>query len=363
MTDFVHDAPAVRVIFAAGALARVPVEVARLGAGRVLLIGGPSAARYADELAAALGGRLAARIGEVVPHVPADLAAAAVARAGEAGADLVVCIGGGSATGLAKAVARQTRLPVLAVPTTYAGSEMTPIWGLTEGARKSTGRDRHVLPRTVVYDPLLTLGLPPAVSAASGMNAAAHCVEALYAPAASPVTALLAEEGLRALAAALPRVVAEPSDVDARATALYGAWLAGSVLGVAGMGVHHKVCHVLGGTYDLPHGGVHSAVLPHATAFNAPYAAAAMARAGRALGSPDPAGALWDLAAAIGAPTSLAAIGFRRAAADEAAALVAADPPANPRPVDRAGIRELLLAAYDGHRPDPPGQLDVHSGQ
>jgi maleylacetate reductase len=350
MRDFVHDVPAARVIFAAGALAQVPAEAARLG-DRVLLIGDPGAKEYADQLADAFGARLAARIDDVVMHVPVEVAAAAVEQARAAAADLVVCIGGGSATGLAKAVARQTHLPVLAVPTTYAGSEMTPIWGLTEGARKTTGRDRHVLPRTVVYDPALTVGLPAAVSAASGMNAAAHCVEALYAPGASPVTALLAAEGLRALAGALPRVVAAPSDVDARGDALYGAWLAGSVLGIAGMGVHHKVCHVLGGRYDLPHGGVHSALLPYATAFNAPYAAAAMARAARALGTGDPAGALWDLATAIGAPTSLAAVGFRRENADEAAALVAAAPPENPRPVDRAGIRDLLLAAYDGHRP------------
>jgi maleylacetate reductase len=351
MTGFVHDVPAARVVFAAGALAQVPAEAARLGGQRVLLIGDPGAKAYADELAAALGGRLAARIDEVVMHVPVAVAEAAVARATAVAADLVVCVGGGSATGLAKAVAKQTHLPVLAVPTTYAGSEMTPIWGLTEGARKTTGRDRHVLPRTVVYDPLLTVGLPVPVSAASGMNAAAHCVEALYAPAASPVTALLAEEGLRALAAALPRVVADPSDVDARGAALYGAWLAGSVLGIAGMGVHHKVCHVLGGSYDLPHGGVHSAVLPYATAFNAPYAGAAMTRAGRALGSADPAGALWDLAAAIGAPTSLVALGFRVEEVDAAAELVAAAPPENPRQVDRAGIRDLLLAACAGHRP------------
>lgn len=351
MRSFVHDAPAARVHFGVGALARVPAEADRLGGRRVLLIGDPGAAAHASQLAAAFGPRLAARIDDVVMHVPVQLADAAVALARESTADLVVCVGGGSATGLAKAVARQTRLPVLAVPTTYAGSEMTPIWGLTEAARKTTGRDPHVLPRTVVYDPALTVGLPVDVSAASGMNAAAHCVEALYAADGSPVTAVLAEEGLRALVSALPRVVADPANLDARGDALYGAWLAGSVLGIAGMGVHHKVCHVLGGSYDLPHGGVHSAVLPYATAFNAPYVAEAMVRAGRALGSADPAGALWDLAASIGAPTSLAAVGFRRADADEAAALVAAAAPDNPRPVDAGGVRELLLAAYDGHRP------------
>jgi maleylacetate reductase len=352
--DFVHDSPAVRVHFGVGAVTAVPAEVDRLGGRRVLLVADTAAKAYADDLAERLADRVAARIDGVVVHVPATLAADATARARESAADLVVSLGGGSATGLAKAVALETSLPVLAVPTTYAGSEMTPIWGLTEGARKTTGRDPRVLPRAVVYDPALTVGLPVAVSAASGMNALAHCVEALYAPAASPVTAVLAEEGVRALADALPRVVAEPSSLDARGDALYGAWLAGWVLGVAGMGIHHKVCHVLGGTYDLPHGDVHSAVLPYATSFNAPYAAAAMARAARALGTANAAGALWDLATAIGAPTSLAVVGFRHADIDEAAGIVAAAPPDNPRPVDLAGVRELLLAAYRGHRPAKP---------
>jgi maleylacetate reductase len=352
--DFVHDSPAARVLFGPGALARVPAEVDRLAGRRVLLIADAQAKRYADELAERLGGRMAGRTDEVVVHVPAEVAAAAVALAREVAADLVVSLGGGSATGLAKAVALATSLPVLAVPTTYAGSEMTPIWGLTEGGRKTTGRDRRVLPRVVVYDPALTVGLPASVSAASGMNALAHCVEGLYAPAASPVTAVLAEEGVRALAGALPRVVADPSDLDARGDALYGAWLAGWVLGVAGMGIHHKVCHVLGGSYDLPHADTHSAVLPYATAFNAPYTPDAIARAGRALGG-DPAAALWDLAAAVGAPTSLAAVGFRPEQIDEAAGLVAAAPPDNPRPVDREGVRGLLLAAYGGRRPQQEG--------
>ena len=351
MRDFVHAAAATRVVFGAGALTRVPAEADHLGGDRVLLIRDGAAKAYADELAEGLGDRLVARIDEVVQHVPVEVAAAAAAQARHANVDLVISLGGGSATGLAKAVAKETGLPILAVPTTYAGSEMTPIWGLTEGARKTTGRDPRVLPRTVVYDPVLTVGVPVGVSAASGMNALAHCVEALYAPAASPVTSVLAEEGMRALADALPRVVANPGDLDARGDALYGAWLAGWVLGTAGMGVHHKVCHVLGGAYDLPHGETHSAVLPYATAFNAPYAPEAMARAARALDAAEPAGALWDLAATIGAPTSLAAVGFRREAAGEVAEIVAAAAPENPRPIDREGIRALLLAAYDGTRP------------
>jgi maleylacetate reductase len=356
--DFVHDAPATRVVFGAGMLSVVPDEVARLGGERVLLIGDRAAKVYADQLAAGLGRRLAGRVDDVVMHVPAETSASATARATASGADLLLCLGGGSATGLAKAVAKAAAVPILAVPTTYAGSEMTPIWGLTEGNRKITGRDARVLPRTVVYDPALTVGLPVDVSAASGMNALAHCVEGLYSSAAGPVTAVLAEEGIRALADALPRVVANPADIDARGDALYGAWLAGWVLGTSGMGIHHKVCHVLGGAYDLPHAEIHSAVLPYATAYNAPFAAAAMTRAARALGTDDPAGGLWDLAVTIGAPTSLASVGFRRAEAGEVAAIVARAAPDNPRPVTTEWVRDLLLAAYDGRRPDTTTMSD-----
>jgi maleylacetate reductase len=346
--DFVYDVPASRVVFGTGRIQQVSDEVERLGAERVLLIAGGRAKKYADELAAALGSRVVERISEVVMHVPAALATAAAERTEQSGADLLVCLGGGSAIGLAKAVALRTRLPILAIPTTYAGSEMTPIWGLTDGGRKTTGRDRTVLPATVVYDPALTTSLPTDISAASGMNALAHLVEGLYAPDASPVTAVLAEEGIRALADALPRVVRAPADLDARACALYGAWLAGWVVGTAGMGLHHKICHVLGGAYNLPHAGTHSAVLPFVTAYNAPAAPAAMARATRALGAQDPARALSELAERIGAPTSLAQVGMDPGRIPEAARLVVETPVTNPRPVDEAAVDKLLRAAYAG---------------
>ncbi|MFY9807045.1 MAG: maleylacetate reductase [Pseudonocardiaceae bacterium] len=347
-SGFVHDVPASRVVFGTGRIRQVPEEVERFGAERVLLIAGRREKVYADELAAALGSRVVDRIGEVVMHVPVALATAAAERTERSGADLLVCLGGGSAIGLAKAVALRTRLPILAIPTTYAGSEMTPIWGLTDGGRKTTGRDRTVLPATVVYDPALTTSLPIDISAASGMNALAHLIEALYAPDASPVTAVLAEEGIRVLADALSRVVVAPDDLDARACALYGAWLAGWVLGTAGMGLHHKICHVLGGAYNLPHAGTHSAVLPFVTAYNAPAAPAAMVHAARALGAQDPARALWELAERIGAPTSLAQVGMDPGRIPEAARLVVESPPVNPRPVDEAAVAELLRAAHAG---------------
>ena len=201
------------------------------------------------------------------------------------GADCAVAIGGGSTTGLGKAIALDSGLPILAIPTTYAGSEMTPIYGLTEGGVKKTGRDARVLPRTVIYDPELTLTLPLAMTVTSAMNAIAHAAEGLYAHDGNPIIALMAEEGIRACAAALPRLAADPRDLDARGDALYGAWLCGTVLGAVAMGLHHKLCHTLGGSFNLPHAEVHTVILPHALAYNAAQAPEAMARIARALGT------------------------------------------------------------------------------
>lgn len=353
---FVHDVPASRVVFGNGRISDVAAEVERLGCSRVMLVSGGFEAAYAENIADQLGEQVVARFTDVVMHVPVDVADRAVAVARGAGADVVVALGGGSSTGTAKAIAKETHLPIVAVPTTYAGSEMTSIWGLTDKARKTTGRDIAVLPKTVIYDPELTLSLPPDLSAASGMNALAHLVEGLYAPAVSPVLAVQAEEGVRALAASLPRVVADPDDLEARGEALYGAWLAGWILGTCGMGIHHKICHTLGGTYNLPHAPTHSAVITYATDFNAEAAPAAMAaivRALRAAGrdAEDAAASIWDLAAEIGAPTSLGAIGFDAANIDEAVDIVVAGQPTNPRPVEPDGVRALLQAAHEGARP------------
>jgi alcohol dehydrogenase class IV len=354
---FVHDVPASRVVFGNGRLADVAVEVERLGCSRAMLVSGGPEAQYAVRVEEQLGERIVARFTDVVMHVPVPVAQQAIALARRDDVDLVIALGGGSSTGMAKAVALETGLPILAIPTTYAGSEMTSIWGLTEDNRKTTGRDPRVLPKTVIYDPELTVSLPVDISAASGMNALAHLVEGLYAPGLSPLSAMQAQEGVRALAAALPRVVADPGDLDARGDALYGAWLAGWTLGTTGMGVHHKICHVLGGAYNLPHAPMHSAVLPYATAFNADAAPQAMAAIVRALndaGIPatDAASGLWDLARAIGAPTCLADVGFDFESIDEATDVIVAGRPINPRAVDEAGVGALLRAACLGTRPD-----------
>jgi len=359
---FTYEAPVlaerpVRVVFGAGSRQQVGGEAAALGR-RALLIAGPhedaSAATVADQLGNQPGAELVGRLREVTQHVPVQVAGDAVSRTREFGADVLIAVGGGSATGLAKAVARVTGLPIVAVPTTYAGSEMTPIWGLTDADGKTTGRDARVLPRTVVYDPTLTIALPSEVTAASAVNALAHALEALYAPDATPALSSVAEEAMTALATALPRVVAQPENLDARSQLLYGAWLAGWALGGTTMGLHHKLAHVLGGTYRLPHAGVHSALLPQVAAYNAPAAGSGFTRAARALGAEGPGdvgAALFDLATQVGAPTALARLGLGTSAIEQVAATVATGHVANPRPATARDLVRVLEDAYRGVRP------------
>jgi alcohol dehydrogenase class IV len=323
-----------------------------MDAHRVLLVATESEEPLARELAAPLGERVVAVFTSVRPHVPLPVAEAARALALSVRADAVLSVGGGSTTGTAKAIALTTGLPIIAVPTTYAGSEVTPVWGLTEGSRKTTGVDHRVLPRTVVYDPELTVTLPADLSAASGLNALAHCVEAFWAPRRNPISSLAAEEGIRALAAGLPSVHATPGDLAARSDLLYGAYLAGSAFAVAGSGLHHKICHALGGAYNLPHAQTHAIVLPEVLAFNAPAAPDAARRIGRALrGGPDgdPVGALRALSARLGIPRGLRELGLEEDQIDVVAALVEPAVPAdNPRRADRAALREIIHAAWAG---------------
>jgi alcohol dehydrogenase class IV len=353
MQPFVYQAPATRVVFGPGTLARLPDEVARLGAKRALVLSTPGQRASAERVAALLGERAAGIFDRAAMHVPIESARAARAEAQRLDADCAVAIGGGSTTGLGKAIALDSGLPIIAVPTTYAGSEMTPIYGLTEGGLKQTGRDERVRPRSVIYDPELTLGLPLATTLTSAFNAIAHAAEGLYAPDTNPVISLMAEEGIRAIAAALAPLQRDPRDLDARSDALYGAWLCGTVLGAITMGLHHKLCHTLGGSFNLPHAEVHTVVLPHALAYNASAAPAAMARVARALGVADAAQGLHALARSLGAPVSLAAIGMPADGLDRAADLAVQTPYPNPRPLDRAALRSLLQRAFDGAAPRP----------
>jgi alcohol dehydrogenase class IV len=357
MRPFVYDALPGRVLFGPGEFSKAAIELDRLGARRIVLIADRSGASWADRLAGTLGARIVARIDDVIPHVPIEAAKAARGLASDTRADAIVTLGGGSSTGLGKAIAMVIPIPILAIPTTYAGSEMTPIWGLTQQGRKDTGRDPNVQPKTVVYDPLLTLSLPPGVAGPSGMNALAHCIEATYGDGANPVITLLALEGIRILSTSLPAVVAAPENLDARTDALAGAYLAGASFAAAGSGIHHKICHVLGGVYDLPHAETHTVVLPHSVAFMTSREPAAIARVGAAMGTADVAGGVYELVVRIGAPTDLASIGMPANRLDEAANLIVEAARGGSVDVTPATMRALLDDAYAGRRPTVPATL------
>lgn len=358
MKDFVYNGQPSRVVFGTGALVHLEREIDLLGARRALVLSTPEQAQQAQRVADRLGSRAAGIFARAVMHVPIETAREARELAHRLGADCAIAIGGGSTTGLGKAIALDSGLPILAIPTTYAGSEMTPIYGITEAGLKKTGKDARVLPRTVIYDPELTLSLPVAMSVTSGMNAIAHAAEGLYAQDSNPVMNLMAEEGMRALAQALPAIRQRAGDVNARSDALYGAWLCGTVLGNVGMALHHKLCHTLGGSFNLPHAEVHTVVLPQAMAFNAEAVPDAMSRMARALGTTgrvSAAAALFDLARDNGAPVALKDIGMQAADLDRAADIALSNPYWNPRPfglAQRDDIRQLLQRAYDGVRPD-----------
>jgi len=349
--SFTFDLPAYRTIFGIGSLSQLRDEVERLGSTRVLIVCTEPERRLAEQVAVTLGDLAVAIFDDAVMHHPVETVQAARDCAADVNADCCVTVGGGTTTGTGKLVVLETGIPLISVPTTYAGSEMTPIYGITEAGVKRTGRDRRVLPRTVIYDPQLTLSLPPQASGASGINAIAHSVEALYAPDANPITSLMAVESIRTLGRALPVVVREPGNLEARSDALYGAWLAGIVLGSTAMGLHHKLCHTLGGTFNLPHAEVHTVVLPHAIAYNRDYAPDAIGLAAAALGTSNAAQGAYDLAVTIGATTSLKALGMPEAGLERAADLAVQNRYPNPRPLEREGIRELLHNAYHGNRP------------
>jgi len=356
MKPFVFNGQPSRVVFGVGALDELGEEIERLGAHRALVLSTPQQRGSAEDVATRLGERSAGVYDQAVMHVPIETAEAARAVAKELGADCCVAIGGGSTIGLGKAIALTSALPVLAIPTTFAGSEMTPIFGITAEGRKKTGRDARVLPKTVIYDPNLLRTLPANIAGPSGMNAIAHCVEALYAQDSNPIVSLMAEEGIRTLAACLPAVVSDADNLDARSDALYGAWLAGACLGMVGMALHHKLCHTLGGTFNLPHAETHTIVLPHATSYNRAAAPEAMMRVSRALNGGDPAGGLFDLTQRIGAPVALKDIGMPREGLERAARLATENPYYNPRPLEYEAILALLTAAWHGERPGGAAQ-------
>jgi maleylacetate reductase len=350
--EFTWSAFPSRVVFAPGAVRRVPDEVARLEMHRVLVIGsGASVAAALDHLRDALGDRFAGELRNAAQHLPSGIADDAVRLARDVAADVVVTLGGGSATGLGKAIAQACDLPLIAVPTTYAGSEMTPIWGRTSEGRKQTWSDVRALPRTVVYDPELFVGMPPRLAAASGMNALAHCLEALWSAGANPITSVIAVDGGRRLADALPRVVDDPDDVAAHTHNIVGACLAGVALAQAGTGIHHRTCHVLGGGWNLPHAETHAVLLPHSTALVGVRSPHALAEARRLLAADDPPVALFVLLERLRLPVSLAALGMPEDALEEAAHRVMDASRDDPLVADEDAVRRMLDDAFVGRAP------------
>lgn len=348
---FVHESRAQRVCFGSGGAAEaLAAEVAQLDASRIMLIASTREAELADRVAGSLP--VVLRHEEVVEHVPVEVAVRAREAARQHDVDVVVSVGGGSTTGLAKAVALTTALPILAVPTTYAGSEATPVWGLTEGAVKRTGVDPVVLPRSVIYDAELLVSLPVGLTVASGLNALAHCVDSLWAPGADPINATIAAEGARALNLGLPQVVADATDLDGVEKSLYGAYLAAAAFASAGSGLHHKICHSLGGRFNLPHAQTHATVLPYVLALNAPHARDAERRLADAFGSATAIEGLQQLRGKLDAPKALRDYGLQETDIPAAVeAILTIVPPGNPAPVTAGVLTDLLHAAWAGEDP------------
>lgn len=355
MQSFVYNALPSRVIFGSGAISRLKSEVERAGCRRALLLSTPEQADGVTQIAASLGPLAAGAFTKAAMHTPTDVTELAMRKAQECDADCTIAFGGGSSTGLGKAIALRTDLIQFAVPTTYAGSEVTPIIGETKDGVKVTQRTLKVLPETVIYDVDFTLTLPPRLTITSGTNAIAHAVEALYAEDRNPVISLMAEQAIAAMGRALPAIVSEPQNREARSEALYGAWLCGVCLGSVGMALHHKLCHVLGGAFDLPHADTHTVILPYAMAYNAKAAPDADAAVARALGGRDGASALVGLAERLGSPSSLKSLGMPESGIDRAADLAVQNPYWNPQPIERSAVRALIAAAWAGERPTAPG--------
>ncbi|WP_028627154.1 maleylacetate reductase [Metapseudomonas resinovorans] len=351
MQPFIYNALPSRVIFGFGTLAQVAEEIRALGCSRALVLTTPHQRASGEALVAKLGELAVGLYDNATMHTPVEVTRDALGVVKSSGADCVVALGGGSTIGLGKAIALNTDLPQIVIPTTYAGSEATPIIGQTENGLKTTQRTLKVLPEVIIYDVDLTLTLPAQMTVTSGMNAIAHAVEALYSKDANPLISMLAEQGIAAIGRALPRIQLDPQDKEARSDALFGAWACGVCLGAVGMSIHHKLCHTLGGSFDLPHAETHTVVLPHATAYNADAAPEAMARIARALGVDNAAQGLFDLAASNGAPTRLADIGMEEVDLARAVEIACSSPYWNPRPIEPVAIRKLLENAFNGNRP------------
>lgn len=352
MRSFVYNALPARVIFGVGTLQRLPEEVIRLGCRRALVLSTKGHEPSGKEVRQLLGNLAVGLYSNAIMHTPEEITLDAMRMVEETKADCLVSVGGGSTIGLGKAIAYRTDLPQIVIPTTYAGSEATPILGQTVGCLKTTLKSLKVLPEVILYDIDLTLTLPAKMTVTSGMNAIAHAVEALYSPESNPMIDMLSEQGIAAIARSLPKIQKSPLDKQARSDALFGAWACGTCLGAVGMALHHKLCHTLGGSFNMPHSETHTVILPHAVAYNERGAKDAIATVAKALGVQNAAQGLYDLSKNLGAPSSLKELGFKEEDIPKAVEIALQSPYQNPVPLDKEEILRLLKNAWAGNRPD-----------
>ncbi len=351
--NFRYKALPWNVIFGIGALSRLPEELGKLGYSRALVLTTPNQAEIGQQIVDLLGDKAVGLFDRAVMHVPVETVEQATTEVKRLDADCSVSVGGGSTTGLGKALAFNLDLPNIVLPTSYAGSEMTNIWALTKNDRKITRRDNVVVPTLTIYDPVLTLTMPAAFAGASGLNAMAQAVVNVATEDVNPIISIMALDAIRALSHSLPIVVSDPDNMDARTEAMYGACLAGGALGAGTTSLHHRLCHTFGGTFNTPHAETHTILLPHSVAYNANAVPEGTRKIAAAMGVDDAATGLFELAGTIGVPTALKDIGVVETDLDEAAAVTVETPVNNPEPVTGERVRALLENAYHGYPPRP----------
>lgn len=351
MYSFTYQASPTRVLFGSGTVRELGNELQRLGLKRTLFLATPRQEEYVRNLAVSVGPVAVGVFAEAAMHTPISVTEDALWMARELSIDGVVSVGGGSTTGLGKAIAWRTDLPQVVIPTTYAGSEMTPILGETADGHKVTRSDPRIQPETVIYDFDLIRTLPRHAAVASGMNAMAHAIEALYAFDRNPVVSMMAVDAVTALYASLPDISETAADDGARGRGLYGAWLSGICLGSVSMGLHHKLCHTLGGMFDLPHAELHAALLPHTLAYNIPAIADVAGTLREVFKLPDPAVALFEFNERLQIETALAKLGMPEDGIEPAIDAALAKPYKNPRALERQSLVALLSRAYAGAKP------------
>ena len=349
--DGAFNATPARVIFGAGSSATVRDEVIHLDRRRALVVSTPGRKAMAEQVAARLGDRAIGILPKAISQVPIELAREGRAAAREAGADCIIAIGGGASIGLAKGISLELALPIINIPTTYSGSEMTAFCGITINGVKIMHESRNMLAHTVIYDPELSMGLSPHNSAASALNALAHCVDGIYVTSSTPIHQLAAIEGARVVVNGVRGVWNNPSSIEARSELLYGAYLAGAAL-AGGFALQHGLAHTLGGSYKVPHGNAHAVSLPYVTAYNTAFAQEGVGAVARSLSTDNLAGTIHDLLRELELPVKLPDVGIERKELERVAKItVDTDNGLNPGPLTFEAVHGIVEAAFAGERP------------